>query len=307
MESIIDSSSHSSSQSIEIWNRHKGEIEKERVYGDAVIRFIYQTLPGQILGERIFKKPWVSRIYGRIQDSVLSRVKIEKFIREFEIPMEEYEEREFQSFNDFFTRKFKDGKRPFIAANSEMPAFAEGRYFAFEQVTSQMTFPVKGEELSVAKLLGFRDKAQPFIGGPLLLARLCPVDYHRFHFPDQGEVLEQYRLPGGLHSVNPFALRYRGDIFVTNERQVAILETQNFGKLAYVEVGALCVGKIVQTYQGTRFNRGDEKGLFHFGASTVIVCGEKGAWKPNEEILEQTRQGRETLIRLGESVATASN
>ena len=113
-------------------------------------------------------------------------------------------------------------------------------------------------------------------------------------------------MPGRFHSVNPLALEFRGDIFATNERQVSLLETKNFGKLAYVEVGAVCVGLIVQTHptEGS-FKRGEEKGYFLFGASTVIVLGEKGKWKPSSDILEQTALGRETLVRLGSEVASS--
>lgn len=141
----------------------------------------------------------------------------------------------------------------------------------------------------------------------MLLARLCPVDYHRFHFPDGGRVRESYHVSGRLHSVNPAALKYRGDIFATNERQVSLFESLHFGRLALIEVGALCVGKIVQTYEGSEaVRRGQEKGYFLFGGSTVIVLGEKGAWSPDADILEKTEQGLETWVKLGEGLAGRS-
>jgi phosphatidylserine decarboxylase len=168
--------------------------------------------------------------------------------------------------------------------------------------------PVKGTALSAGALLENEKWSKVFEGGPLLLARLCPTDYHRFHFPDKGQIIETYSIHGKLHSVNPLALKYKQEIFITNERQVSILDTENFGKLAYIEVGALCVGRIVQTY-GTRkhFYRGEEKGYFLFGGSTVIVLGEPGSWIPDHDLLRQTEQGRETLIRLGEQVAVSNS
>jgi phosphatidylserine decarboxylase len=171
-------------------------------------------------------------------------------------------------------------------------------------VASDQTFPVKEAHLSAIMVLGSEERARPFLGGPLFIARLCPTDYHRFHFPDDGRILFHARVPGPLHSVNPVALQYKSDILMTNERQVSILETKNFGKLAYVEVGALLVGKIKQTHpQDQEFRRGGEKGYFEFGGSTVLLFGEPGRWKPDADILDQSRNGRETLVRLGERIA----
>jgi phosphatidylserine decarboxylase len=283
-------------------------IEKELVYGDQAVRLLYQTKAGQVLADRVLCQPWFSQLYGAYQSSRLSASKVEPFIRRFGIPMEEFEPGPYQNFNEFFVRKFQPGKRPFVRIHNEMGAFAEARYLAFDQVTPELKVPVKGKWLAPSKLLGDAEKSKLFEGGPLLLARLCPTDYHRFHFPDSGELLDFYTLQGALHSVNPLALKYKGDIFITNERQVSILETDNFGKLAYIEVGALCVGKIVQTFKSethAKFRRGEEKGYFLFGGSTVIVLGQPGKWKPSADLLEQTRMGRETLVPLGTSVGTA--
>ena len=273
------------------------------MYGDGPLRWLYTSPVGRKLADHLFSTHWVSSLYGGFQSSWLSRHHIQPFIRQFHIPMEEYEEKSYQNFNDFFIRKFKPGQRNFVQAAKEMPSFAEARYLAYDQINEDQKFPVKGSSLSAAMLLGSQEEAAPFNEGPMLLARLCPTDYHRFHFPDSGEILKSFRIGGRLHSVNPIALKYRNEIFATNERQVSILKTENFGKLAYIEVGALCVGKIVQTHIQPRFKRGDEKGYFLFGASTVIVLGEKGAWLPDRDLIEKTGQGRETLVTLGDRVA----
>jgi phosphatidylserine decarboxylase len=146
-----------------------------------------------------------------------------------------------------------------------------------------------------------------FDGGPGFIARLCPVDYHRFHFPDSGKVISETRLTGPLHSVNPVALAARGDLLFRNERVVTVIETENFGAIAYVEVGAICVGKIVQTYgDPSRVERGEEKGYFLFGGSTVIVIGEAGKFTIDSDLLAKSREGTECLIRLGEGIATGA-
>jgi phosphatidylserine decarboxylase len=291
--------------SIRVWNRKKAKEEEEKVYGDAALKWAYETRTGQRLVEQVLSRAFMSRFYGYYQSSRLSAQKIDRFIKKFHIPMEEFEDGPFRSFNDFFIRKFKSGMRPFVQDPSRMPAFAEARYFAYDQVRPEQSIPVKGTSLSSAGLLLNEKWTKTFEGGPLLLARLCPTDYHRFHFPDNSKVISHYLVHGKLHSVNPLALKYKQEIFITNERQVSILDTENFGKLAYIEVGALCVGRIVQTGgQRKEFVRGEEKGYFLFGGSTVIVLGEPGRWIPDEDLLKQTSQGRETLVRLGERVAT---
>jgi phosphatidylserine decarboxylase len=279
-------------------------METELVYGDAWIRRLYGTPSGQTITEHFLSSHLVSRLYGAYQSSPMSRSKIWPFVEDFRIPMNEYEETQFKSFNDFFIRRFKPGARSFETTPSRMPAFAEARYFAFDHVTPDQKLPVKGRLLSPELLLKRPSLAKDFDQGPVLIARLCPVDYHRFHYPDDGTTLESYRIHGKLHSVNPLALKYKGEIFSTNERHVSILETRNFGKIAYIEVGALCVGKIVQTHTASTFARGDEKGYFLFGASTVIVLGQRGAWKPDADLLEKSNAGVETWVKLGEAIAS---
>jgi phosphatidylserine decarboxylase len=229
------------------------------------------------------------------------------FVRSQGIRMEEFEHSEYRSFNDFFVRKFRAGARTFTMDRSVLPAFAEARYLAFSQVTPDLRFPVKGTSMAASPMLAVPREAgiDPgrFRGGPLLIARLCPADYHRYHYPDSGRTADTWTVHGRYHSVNPIALAALGDVFVRNERRVAILETDHFGCLAYVEVGALGVGRIVQTHDEAKpYRRGDEKGMFLFGGSTVMVFGEPGTWAPSADLLERTEEGTETLVRLGEPV-----
>lgn len=297
---------------IKFYNRVTKKVENELVYGDKFIEWLYGSPTGKGLSHLICKAP-ISKIYGAYQDLALSRSKVEPFIEKFQIQMDDYLPEEgrdssspYSTFNQFFIRRFKPGKRPVVSAADEMAAFSEARYYGYECVQENETVPVKGHNLKPSALIANSKWEKTFEEGPLLLARLCPVDYHRYHYPDNGTILDDYRVPGLYHSVNPVALKAKGDILITNERHVTILETENFGKLAYIEVGAVCVGKIVQSHpldKGRRFSRGEEKGYFLFGGSTVIVVGEKGKWKPSSDILENTKKGMETYLHLGMSVA----
>lgn len=288
------------------WDRRAGREERERVYGGALVRWLYGRARGQWLVERMADR-WLSRLIGIYQSSPFSRTAIASFVRNYGVPMEEFEAGPYGSFNEFFVRRFRPGARTFDPRPDVMPAFAEGRYLAYEMVQAESRFPVKAAHLTPEMVLGERHAAA-FRQGPLLIARLCPTDYHRFHYPDGGRTLEHYRIPGLLHSVNPVALLYRSEIFATNERQVSIVESESFGRLAYVEIGAMGVGKIVQTHPADHpFRRGDEKGFFLFGASTILLFGERGRWRPDADLLEQTAQRRETLVRLGERIAACKD
>lgn len=307
----MDTSQNSSS--IRFWHRANKKMETELVYGDSFIRFLYDSSLGKLTG-RVFANKYFSQIYGHFQDQPSSHKKVRPFIQKFNIPIHEYEvgsrpagkvEDSYLSFNEFFIRKFKPGQRSFVQNPKKMPAFAEARYVGFKTITDELTFPVKGKHLTAQGMLANPQLAKVFEGGPLMVARLCPVDYHRYHYPDSGQVLEHYMIHGEYDSVNPLALKLKSDILIANERQVSVLETENFGKIAYIEVGAICVGKIVQSHPwDKKFSRGDEKGYFLFGGSTVVILGEKGAWEPSQDILENTAKGVETYIKLGDEVAT---
>jgi len=264
---------------IQVFNRHENRMEIEKVYGDGMVKFAYATPIGRLLGPVIASKMF-SQIYGKSQDSLKSVQKVAPFINNFHIPMDQYQkgsfqqnpiETSYQSFNEFFIREFQAGQRTFTTNDDDMAAFAEARYFGHASMSDDLDIPVKGSMLRAVDLIGDRELAEDFIGGPLMIARLCPVDYHRYHYPDDGNTLKAFAVPGNLHSVNPLALKYRQDIFIKNERRVSILETEHFGKLAYIEVGATCVGKIVQSFDESQpFKKGDEKGYFLFGGSTVV-------------------------------------
>jgi phosphatidylserine decarboxylase len=299
---------------IQYYNRGKNQLEVEKVYGEGMVKFLYCNPSGQLLSN-VFANKYISKAYGCLQDLRTTQMKVPKFVRKFNIDLSEYEpgslskndqELSYRNFNEFFIRKFRPNKRAFKDDKNIMPAFSEARYFGYESVTDETTVPVKGKFLTAQGILGNKH-GDTFKDGPLMIARLCPVDYHRYHYPDDGVTSDAYFMHGDYHSVNPLALKFKSDIFISNERRVSILETANFGKLAYVEVGAVMVGKIVQSFdEKTSFKRGDEKGYFLFGGSTVIVLGEKGKWSPSQDMLENTKKGIETYIQLGDEVARRS-
>lgn len=301
-----------SSNEISYFNRSNQSVETELVYGDGAIKFIYDNSFGRILAPIVASKP-ISQLYGCYQDWPISKSKVPPFVEKFNIDLSMYKggsitaekkENSYKTFNEFFIREFEDNQRTFIDDKNTMPAFCEARYFGHQEISNDVEIPVKGKLLKSKDLLGGSKWSQTFEGGPLLIARLCPVDYHRYHYPLSGETLDSFQISGQYHSVNPLALTAKPEIFIVNERRASILNTEKFGKLAYIEVGAAMVGKIIQGHDEAKpHSKGDEKGYFLFGGSTVILLGEKGKWRPSEDILRNTNNGIETYLHLGDEVA----
>jgi phosphatidylserine decarboxylase len=297
------------------FNRQKSILEDEEIFGEKILSWLYPKdkdkknfLIKYVVGKLC------SKIYGYFQSSIFSQFQILPFIEKYKIDLKDFIHnqepdhdeifRNYKSFNEFFGRKFLLGKRSFPLNQDTLGAFVEGRYLAYESWSEEIIYPVKGEYLNPIHLIRDEKLAQDFLNGPMIIARLAPCDYHRFHFPDDGKILSHFYLPGHLHSVSPIALQKEGKVFQLNERQVTLLKTENFGEVIMIEVGAFCVGKIIQTFSPHKnFKRGDEKGYFHFGASTVICLFKKGSIKIHQDIIEMTNKKIETLIRLGNPIA----
>jgi phosphatidylserine decarboxylase len=264
----------------------------------------YDSVPRRSFTQWLESEPLYDWLLSAYQNTRWSARQIEPFIREHHIDMSPFKPAEYNSFAEFFDREFSPGERIFPAEARVMGAFAEARYFGWERLSKDQRFPVKGHSLNAKDILGDPERAESFLGGPVFLARLSPMDYHHVHYPDDGSTLEEDRLGRRLWTVNWHALLNQDDILFSNERQIQLLETANFGRIGFVEVGAMSVGRIAQTHPtDVLFARGAEKSVFKFGGSAVVVFGEAGKWSPCEDILEHTKGGVETLIRLGEPVA----
>ncbi len=283
-----------------IWDRQAGKLIEEFMEDHPST---YESRPRHSLTQWLESEPLYDWLLAAYQNTRRSARQIEPFIRKHNIDMSEFQPVVYRSFGEFFDREFRPGIRPFVAAPHKMAAFAEARYFGWERLEADQQFPIKGHSLIAEKILGNEERAAPFIGGPVLLARLSPMDYHHVHYPDDGMTLDIARLGRSLWTVNWHALQNQPDILFRNERQIDILETKNFGRLAFVEVGAMSVGRIVRIHpRETAFQRGEEKSVFKFGGSAIVVFGEQGKWCPVADILQHTAQSIETLIKLGDSI-----
>jgi phosphatidylserine decarboxylase len=291
--------------SIRYVDRRTGELGTEVVLGEALVRYVYERFFGRALRRSLLTRPLFSRAYGRWQSSAASRRAIARVVRDLAIGMDDYVTPPggFASFNDFFTRKLKPGARPLDPAPERLLSPADGRLFVFADLRGDTLLPAKGRHISLSRLLGGTAQAHPFTDGAALIVRLCPSDYHRFHFPCEGVAEAPRLLRGPLESVNPYALARGRAILDHNQRHVTLIDSPRFGRVAYVEVGALCVGRIVQTFHPGPVEAGQEKGYFEFGGSTVVLVFEPGRLAFDPDLIDNTKRGLETLVRVGEGIA----
>lgn len=228
--------------------------------------------------------------------SRLSRRMIPRFIRKNNIDMSRYEEGPFPNYNAFFTRRLRE--KPAFGIGLSSPCDAKLTAYP---ITSDAVFTVKGSEYSLSDLLGGDEIAESLSGGWCLIFRLCVDDYHRYHYFDTCTELRSRYIPGILHTVQPIALRHH-PVFRQNCREFTVLDTAHFGTAVQIEVGATCVGRIANSHKPGVHIRGEEKGMFLFGGSTVIVLVRN--CRIDEDILENTRNDRETIVRIGETIGS---
>lgn len=293
-------------------DRKTGRLEKEKIYGHRVLSLIY----GDSYFARLFfvfllpllsRIAWGSALYGFFQKTKRSASKIGPFIKTYEIDVSEFAQTQFASFNDFFIRKLKPETRPIIADPKIATLPADGRYLVFSDLSQLEKFYVKGQEFDLTTFLQDACLARRLAGGSMMMARLCPTDYHRFHFPCDGIPSSASLIEGALFSVSPLALRKRFSILSENKRMITEIATKQFGTIFYVEIGAACVGTIHQTYTPNRpVKKGDEKGYFSFGGSCLILLFERGTIVFDEDLVRNSEKGLETLAHFGSSMGRVS-
>lgn len=290
---------------IKYYNRKTKTYEIEKVAGEKYLNWTYSSPIGMTFLEAIIKKKLFSKLYGWYLDRGISKGKINSFINEFNLDMSicEKDQKDFNSFNDFFYRKLKPSARPIDMDKNSVISFGDGKLFAYENIDLEKLVQVKGFTYNLRELIKDEKTAKKYEKGTCLILRLSPTDYHRFHFIDSGICEETIKIGGAYYSVNPVALKKIPKLFCENKREWSIFHSDNFGDVLYVEVGATCVGSIIQTYtSNTRINKGDEKGYFKFGGSTVILFFEQNRIKIDKDIVEQTELGFETYVLMGEKI-----
>jgi len=298
-----EASLNSQSAVIEFIDRETGIVKAETIYGRAALEFAYQTGLGRSVMQLLPHGP-ISNFYGWLNRLPTSRAKISGFIEslgidanEASLPVESY-----RTLDEFFCRRLKPEARPIQESPLHFLAPADGRTTVFPSVDNR-EFVIKGCRVSLTELLGDSAVAEDYEGAAAIVVRLAPCDYHRFHFPDSGIATSARLVSGRLHSVHPIALENNARSF-DNKRTITFLESESFGRVTLVEVGAFAVGTIVQTYQPGQVARGQEKGYFRLGGSTVVVLVPSNRLTLDEDIVAASERGLETFVKMGTSIGT---
>lgn len=262
----------------------------ERLYGNAFGRMLLKPLVN----------PMVSKLGGWFLSTKTSCMLIDSFIRNNNIDMSQFEDTEYKSYNDFFTRKIKAGARVVDENPNHFISPCDSKLTVLP-IDNDCVLTIKNTRYTVASLLRDKKLAKKFEGGQALIFRLCVDDYHRYSYVADGTKSRNRFIPGVLHTVNPISNDYF-PIYKENSREYCLIHTEEFGDMVMMEVGALLVGKIVNYHEKAQVRRGREKGYFEFGGSTIVLLLEAGAAQIDEDILKNSAEGFETKVKLGEKI-----
>jgi phosphatidylserine decarboxylase len=292
-------------EKVQVYNRYTGKMETEPICGEWFLRFAYGTFFGRVLQNLFFCRPIFSRLACCYANCSRSRKKIAPFISRYGIPVEEsyFPPSAFGNFNEFFSRPLRPEARPIDRDRDAIVAPADGRYFYIPRLSPKEVLKIKGKEFSLETLLRSRELVKKFLGGSAIICRLCPFDYHRFHFPCDGIPGKARCIGGKLHSVHPIALARRA-VFGENKRSLTRIICTH-GEVAMVEVGATFVGTIFQTFSPHKHcKKGTEKGFFSLGGSTIILLFEPQMAIACRDIGETFEKNRECYVRMGDKILT---
>jgi phosphatidylserine decarboxylase len=291
------------------YDRYDKTTKTEKVYGERWLRLAYDNPVGRFAVWLLVRRRLFSWYYGRRMNRRGSDMLIFKFVTDYDIDISEFAKSpfDFKTFNEFFHRALKPECRPIAQGLKTAVLPADGRHLAFPDIERAEGFYVKGSKFTLEELLGDAGLAARFSGGSMLISRLCPSDYHRFHFPVSGIPSEARLIEGSLYSVSPIALRRNIRYLVGNKRFVTLIEAPDFGSMALVEVGATNVGSIVQSYvPGRPVVKGEEKGMFAFGGSCVITLFRSSRIMFDADIISQSLNCVETYGRMGDRMGVAT-
>ena len=292
-------------------------VETEKVLGEGWMRWLYETAPGRLALNVAVKRALLSTYFGWRMNWRYSAQRVLPFIVEHNLDVDEFAKSpyHFKTFNEFFYRALKPEARPIAPGDDVAVLPADGRHLVFQDLDAAAGFYVKGEKFRLSSLFAEdkvpesqRELTLRYRGGTMLISRLAPVDYHRFHFPVAGVATDARLIDGVLYSVSPIALRRNIRYLVSNKRMLTTVENPRFGRVMMVEIGATMVGSIRQNYAPNRpIAKGEEKGYFKFGGSCVITLFEPGRIRVDDDLLRASSEQMETYAKMGERLGIAAS
>lgn len=284
-----------------IFDREKNNTYEEKQYGRRKLLFLYNTVLGRLM-LRFFISKTYSKRNAKSNNKKNSARKISRFVKTYRIDLTEFENIDYTSFGDFFIRKIKAGKRPISTGIYDFISPADSKLLTYK-IDEALNIHIKNSIYTVSELICNETLAKEYQNGICLVFRLSVDDYHRYIYFDDGEIMRTRKIDGVLHTVTPIATK-KHRVFSENYRELALLNTKHFGEVLQIEIGALLVGKI-NNYPATCFKKGDEKGYFELGGSTIVLLLKENTVRIDEDIIDYSRQEIETKVKLGEKIGVA--
>lgn len=282
---------------IKIYNRKEKKYYQEQQYGEKKLSFLYNNTIGRIILKVVISSPF-STFYTLYKKSSLSKRNIPNFIKKYNIKIDDFKNEEYKSFNDFFLRHIKEDKRPISQNIKDFISPCDGKLLVYK-ITNNKTITIKGSTYTLKELVNDKVNLTDYQNGLCLIFRLSMDDYHRYCYIDSGKLLKNEKIKGKLHTVSSISKDYK--IYKENTREFSILKTDNFGELIYMEVGALLVGKI-KNHHKNEFLKGEEKGYFDLGGSTIVLLIKEKSISIDEDILTASSKNIETKVEYREKI-----
>lgn len=269
---------------------------------DRLLKHMYGSLAGRLLLKPLVQ-PSVSKLGGAFLSAPASKVLVAPFVKANGIDLSVCEKSEFDSYNDFFKRKLKKGAREICMEENAWISPCDGKLTVCP-IDRDSRFLIKHTPYTVRELLRSRKLADRYAGGQAWIFRLSVEDYHRYCYVSDGVKSDNVHIPGVFHTVNPVANDVY-PIYKENVREYSLLRTERFGTVLMMEVGALLVGQIENRHGRDYVRRGQEKGNFAFGGSTIVLLTQRGKVKADSDLVKNTARGYETAVRMGEKIGSA--
>lgn len=293
---------------IRFYNRYTAREEVEEVYGEGFLRWTYETTMGKMGLWILAKRAIFSHWYGWRMNKAVSADRIRPFIEQYGLDENEFLDgiESYSSFNDFFYRKLKDSARPLVKGDKEVALPADARHLGISNLSEVVGLFAKGQFFDLEALLGNVSLAGNYSRGTAVISRLCPVDYHRYHSPVAGKIVEQRLINGPLFSVSPIALRKSMGYLWENKRVLTVIDTPDLGRVSFLAIGATCVGSIFMTAKvGDSVVKGGELGYFAFGGSCVITLFERDRVTLADDLAVNGAKQVEVYAKVGDVLGTA--
>ena len=287
---------------IKVYSREKQEYIDETQYGEKILIFLYETVIGRAI-LKVLINPVTSKIAALYKKSFISKLDIKGLVKKYNIDMSLYEDKKYKSFNDFFTRTLKKENIKIDQNKEVFISPCDSKVIAYK-ITGDNLLNIKHSTYQLEELVKNKIDLSDYKNGYCLIFRLSLDNYHHYCYPDNGKLGDNYKIKGVLHTICSISEKYK--IYKENKREVTVLKTENFDDIIFIEVGALVVGDIHNKTE-LNFTKGEEKGYFSMGGSTVVLLVKDNILKLDDDILENSEKGIETKVNYAERIGRKLN